>query len=60
MPQLRRLLTEHMDVAFRHDVQTETLRRVSDILKAEAELTDRHSERSSTLCAKGVDACTYC
>jgi hypothetical protein len=41
MPQLRRLLANHMDVAFRHDVQTETLRRVSDILAAEAELTDR-------------------
>ena len=40
MPQLRRL-ANHMDVAFRHDVQTETLRRVSDILAAEAELFDR-------------------
>jgi hypothetical protein len=41
MPQLRRLLADHLDVAFRHDVQTETLRRVSDILAAEAELFDR-------------------
>lgn len=41
MPQLRRLLGDHLDVAFRHDVQTETLRRVSDILVAEAELFDR-------------------
>jgi len=41
MPQLRRLLADHMDVAFKHDVQTETLRRVSDILAAEAELTDK-------------------
>ena len=41
MPQVRRLLAEHMDVAFRHDVQTETLRRVSDILAVEAELYDR-------------------
>lgn len=41
MPQLRHLLAEHLDVAFRHDVHTETLRRVSDILAAEAELFDR-------------------
>ena len=41
LPQLRRLLANHLDVAFRHDVQTETLRRVSDILAAEAELVDR-------------------
>lgn len=41
MPQLRRLLGDHLDVAFRHDVQTETLRRVSDILAAEAEVSDR-------------------
>lgn len=41
MPQLRRLLTDHMDIAFRHNVHTETLRRVADILAAETELTDR-------------------
>lgn len=41
MPQLRRLLSDRLDLAFRHDVQTETLRRVADILAAEAELTDR-------------------
>jgi hypothetical protein len=41
MPQLRRLLADHLDVAFRHDVQTETLRRVSDVLAAEVELSDR-------------------
>lgn len=41
MPQLRRLLGTHIDVAFRHDVQTETLRRVSDILAIEAKLSDR-------------------
>lgn len=41
MPQLRRLLSDHLDVAFRHDVQVETLRRVSDILAAESELFDR-------------------
>ncbi len=41
MPQLRRLLTDHMDIAFRHNVHTESLRRVADILAVEAELTDR-------------------
>jgi hypothetical protein len=41
LPQLRRLLADHMDVAFRHNVETETLRRVSDILAVESELTDR-------------------
>jgi hypothetical protein len=41
MPQLRRLLADHLDVAFRHDVQTETLRKVADILAAEGELSDR-------------------
>ncbi|MFC9975230.1 restriction endonuclease [Spirillospora sp. NPDC127200] len=41
MPQLRRLILKHMDVAFNHDVQTSTLRRVSDILAAESELTDK-------------------
>lgn len=41
MPQLRALLADHLDVAFRHDVPVETLRRVSDILQAEAELTSR-------------------
>jgi hypothetical protein len=40
MPQLR-LLVNHLDVAFRHDVHTETLRRVADILDAEVELSDR-------------------
>jgi hypothetical protein len=41
MPQLRRLLVHHMDVAFNHDVQTSTLRRVSEILTAQSELTDK-------------------
>jgi len=41
MPQLRRLLVNHMDVAFNHDVYTSSLRRVSDILAIEAELTDK-------------------
>ncbi|MCA1706131.1 MAG: hypothetical protein LC808_23865 [Actinobacteria bacterium] len=38
MPQLRRLLANRLDLAFRHDVPTETLRRVADIVAAEAEL----------------------
>jgi Restriction endonuclease len=41
LPQLRRLRADHMDVAFRHDVETETLRRVLEILAAESELFDR-------------------
>lgn len=41
MPQLRRLVAHHMDVAFNHDVHTSSLRRVSDILVAESELTDK-------------------
>lgn len=41
LPQLRRLRADHMDVAFRHDVETESLRRVSDILAVETELFDR-------------------
>jgi hypothetical protein len=41
MPQLRRLLSDRLDVAFRHDVQVETFRRISDILATEAELYDR-------------------
>ena len=40
MPQLRRLLDGHLDVAFKHDVSVSTLRRVSDILGAESALTD--------------------
>lgn len=41
LPQLRRLLVDRLDLAFKHDVSTETLRRVSEILDAEAELTDK-------------------
>lgn len=40
MPQLRRLLSDHLDVAFKHGVSTEALRKVSDILAVEAELSD--------------------
>ncbi|AYF32019.1 restriction endonuclease [Micromonospora tulbaghiae] len=40
LPQLRNLVAEHLDVAFRHDVSLSTLRRVSDILDAEASLVD--------------------
>jgi Restriction endonuclease len=41
MPQLRRLLVNHMDIAFNHNVHTSSLRRVSDILAVESELTDK-------------------
>lgn len=40
-PQLLRLVEKNLDLAFRHDVGTSTLRRVSEILKAESEFTDR-------------------
>lgn len=40
LPQLRGLLANHLDVAFKHDVEVSTLRRVSDILAAEAALGD--------------------
>lgn len=40
LPQLRKLLASHLDVAFKHDVSVSTLRRVSDILDVEASLTD--------------------
>jgi hypothetical protein len=41
MPQIRRLLVDHMDIAFKHDVETSSLRRVSELLAAESELTDK-------------------
>ena len=41
MPQLRRLLTDRMDLAFRHQVETSALRRVSEIMAVEHELFDR-------------------
>ncbi|WP_205860485.1 restriction endonuclease [Phycicoccus sp. HDW14] len=40
-PQLLRLVEKNLDLAFRHDVGTSTLRRVSEILEAESELMDR-------------------
>lgn len=40
-PQLLRLVEKNLDLAFRHDVGTSTLRRVSEILKAESEFMDR-------------------
>jgi HJR/Mrr/RecB family endonuclease len=39
-PQLLRLVEKNLDLAFRHDVGTSTLRRVSEISKIESELTD--------------------
>jgi hypothetical protein len=41
LPQLRRLVADHLDIAFKHDVGTSTLRRVSEILVSESELTDK-------------------
>jgi hypothetical protein len=41
MPQIRRLLVGHIDVAFNHDVHVSTFRRVSDILAIESELTNK-------------------
>lgn len=41
MPQLRRLLVDRMDLAFRHEIETSSLRRVSEIIAAETELFDR-------------------
>lgn len=41
MPQLRRLLADRMDLAFRHQVETSALRRVSEIMAVEHELFDR-------------------
>lgn len=40
-PQLLRLVERNLDLAFKHDVGTSTLRRVSEILEAESELADR-------------------
>jgi len=39
-PQLLRLVEANLDLAFKHDVGTSTLRRVSEILQAESMLTD--------------------
>lgn len=41
LPQLRNLIANHQDVAFQHDVQVSTFRRISDILAKENELYDR-------------------
>lgn len=40
-PQLLRLVEPNLDVAFRHDVGTSTLRRVSEVSQAEATLFDQ-------------------
>lgn len=40
-PQLLKLVEKHLDIAFKHDVGTSTLRRVSEILAVESELMDR-------------------
>jgi hypothetical protein len=41
MPQLRRLLADKLDLAFRHEVETTALRRVSEIVAVEHELFER-------------------
>ena len=41
MPQLRRLLVDRMDIAFRHEIETSALRRVSEIIAAEREFSER-------------------
>lgn len=40
-PQLLRLVEQNLDLAFKHDVGTSTLRRVSEILEVESALMDR-------------------
>lgn len=40
-PQLLKLAQGHLDVAFKHDVGTSELRRVSDVLRLEDEMTQR-------------------
>lgn len=40
-PQLLRLVEKNLDLAFKHDVGTSTLRRVSEILEEESKLSDR-------------------
>jgi len=41
LPQIRRLLIGHLDIAFKHDVSVSSLRRVSEILTMESELNDK-------------------
>jgi hypothetical protein len=41
MPQLRRLLADRMDLASKHEVETSTLRRVSEIIAVERECRRR-------------------
>jgi hypothetical protein len=41
MPPIRRMLVGHIDLAFKHDISTTMLRRVSEILTIESELTDK-------------------
>lgn len=41
LPQLRKLLVDRLDIAFRHNVGTSLLRRISDVLAIEQELTDK-------------------
>ncbi len=41
LPQLRKLLVNRLDIAFRHNVGTSLLRRIVDVLAIEQELTDK-------------------
>lgn len=41
MPQLRHLLMDRLDIAFKHDVETAALRRVSEVIAVEQELSDK-------------------
>jgi hypothetical protein len=40
-PQLRNIITHHQDIAWKHNVQLSTLRRVSEIIDKEDELFNR-------------------
>lgn len=41
LPQLRKLLIDHLDVAFKHDVSVSEFRRISQILAVESELEQK-------------------
>jgi Restriction endonuclease len=41
LPQIRRLLANRLDLAFRHNVEVSSVRRISDILAVESELGDK-------------------
>jgi hypothetical protein len=49
LPQLRKLLVDRLDVAFRHNVGTPLIRRISDVLAIEQELPDRSGTGASPI-----------